>query len=197
MLTPVEIAEEIAQDLEFLEKELQDFLSGSAAYGVCSTIPGGCSVKANAKSWEPCRFSPAKQPRQVAGASLGDLMGLIDKSILRRVADGRIEVHELLRQYTPEKLESDLTTEQGLCSKHSDFYCQALASWERDLQGPRQIEATQEMKAEIDNIRAAWEWSIGKTNIKALTWRDQRIMHLPVPKPPTCRRRKDLPAPSG
>ena len=62
-------------------------------------------------------------------------MGLIDKSMLQRVANGRFQVHELMRQYAADKLSSSPATEQDIRVKHSETFCQALAVWERDLKG--------------------------------------------------------------
>ena len=43
--------------------------------------------------------------QQVSGASLRELMALMDKSLLQRTPAGRYEIHELLRRYAAEKLE--------------------------------------------------------------------------------------------
>jgi tetratricopeptide (TPR) repeat protein len=96
----------------------------------------------------------------VADAYLNDLMRLARKSILHRTSTGRYEIHEMLRQYAAEKLEKDPTREEGIRGKHSDYFCQRLAGWERALQGRQQAAAIQEMTVEIDNIRGGWEWAI-------------------------------------
>ena len=172
MLTPAEIAAEIPQDFEFLEKDLRDLpprqrslrsvfnhswrlLSADERQimAALSVFRGGFNREA---------------AREVAGASLNDLVNLIDKSMLQRIAAGRYEVHELMRQFAAEKLENDSNRDVDIRSKHSKTFLQALANWERDLQGPRQIEATKEMKGEIDNIRAAWTWAVENFTIKSL-----------------------------
>jgi len=172
MLSLDEIATEIAQDLAFLETELRDLphrqrsllsvfnhsfrlLSESerAILGALSVFRGGFSREAAQK---------------IAASSLGDLMGLIDKSILHRTFKGRLEIHELLRQFAAEKLEMNPEIEAVIRSKHSDFYCQALAVWERGLQGPRQAAAIHEIAVEIDNIRAAWAWALDNGRLKKL-----------------------------
>ena len=43
----------------------------------------------------------------VAGAARRDLQGLVNKSLLALSADGRYDVHELLRQFAAEKLTAD------------------------------------------------------------------------------------------
>jgi predicted ATPase len=49
---------------------------------------------------------------QVAGARLPLLAALVDKSLLRRNAAGRYELHELVRQYADEQLQEAGETEQ-------------------------------------------------------------------------------------
>ena len=74
----------------------------------------------------------------------------------------------MLRQYAAEKLEIDPANESDIRGKHSHYFCQALAVWERDLQGPRQAAAMQEMKVEINNIWAAWAWALDNAKAKTL-----------------------------
>ena len=104
----------------------------------------------------------------VADASLGDLMGLIDKTFLRRGAEGRFEIHELLRQYAAKKLESDPLVEKASRTKHGNYYCQALANWESDLEGSRQGIAQAEMTSEIDNIHIAWAWGVENARLRMI-----------------------------
>jgi tetratricopeptide (TPR) repeat protein len=104
----------------------------------------------------------------IAGASIHDLVRLTRKSMLRITTKGRYEVHELLRQFAAEKLARDAAAERNIRKKHSQTYCQKLAVWERDLQGTRQVEAIQEIKVEIDNIRSAWNWAVENMRVKSL-----------------------------
>lgn len=96
---------------------------------------------------------------QVAGAGPELLAALADRSLLRRSGDDRFEMHELLRQYTADKL-----TEQGEIrghplARHSMFYLRLLQEQEPGLQGAEQAAALAQISAEIDNVRAAWRWA--------------------------------------
>jgi len=172
MLSLDEIAEEIARDLAFLDTTLRDLPqrqrslrsvfnhswrllneSEREIMAALSVFRGGFSREAAQK---------------VAGASLIDLMELLDKSILHQTSKGRYEVHELLRQYAAEKLGIDPYIEEGIRGKHSNYYCQGLVGRERDLQGPRQGAALKEMVSDIDNIRIAWAWAVENTRWQQL-----------------------------
>lgn len=105
---------------------------------------------------------------QVAGATLANLATLVDKSLLRREADDRYQIHELLRQYAQEHLEAqaeDMSqTHQAHCAYYAEFLdqrCEAIESG--DQRG-----TVAEIKAELENIRAAWQWAIAHTQVSEI-----------------------------
>ena len=73
---------------------------------------------------------------------------------------GRFELHELLRQYAAEQL----AVEQGELAeareRHGRFYVGMLAERADALLGERMMEARDELRVEIDNLRAAAEWAV-------------------------------------
>jgi tetratricopeptide (TPR) repeat protein len=52
--------------------------------------------------------------------------------------------------------------------RHSAYYAAALGAWEVDLRGPRQKEALEEMAADIDNARAAWNWAVERGDVERI-----------------------------
>ncbi len=94
------------------------------------------------------------------GATLRDLMGLVNSSMLHRTPTGRFEMHELLRQYAEEKLRQSPEDELSARDRHSAYYLAALREWSQKLQGPSQPDALAELDAEIDNVRTAWSWAV-------------------------------------
>jgi predicted ATPase/transcriptional regulator with XRE-family HTH domain/Flp pilus assembly protein TadD len=96
---------------------------------------------------------------QVAGAGLGVLAGLVDKSLLRRGAGGRYDFHEIIRQHADARLREypdELAATRG---RHAVYYLRLVAERDQRLKGAGQAAATAEIGAEIDNIRAAWPWA--------------------------------------
>ena len=106
--------------------------------------------------------------QQVAGASPRELMALVDKSLLHRLAEGRYEVHELLRQYAAEQLAASPDGEPAARDRHSVHYAAALERWAADLKGPRQQEALAEIEDEIEDARAAWGWAVERGQVDQL-----------------------------
>jgi tetratricopeptide (TPR) repeat protein len=114
MLTLSEIAEEIGRSIDFLETDLRDLPDRQRSMRAVFD-----------HSWRllPEREREAIQAlsvfrggfvrlaaEQVTGVTVRVLMNLIDKSLLQRMATGRYEMHELLRQYAAEGLCQSSTT---------------------------------------------------------------------------------------
>jgi predicted ATPase len=168
MLTPAEIARELAPEIEgsldLLEADLRDaperqrsmravfehswelLLEGQqAVLRALSVFRGGFTREA---------------AQAVVGASLRDLMSLVDRSLLYRTPEGQYEMHALLRQCATEKLDRSPAAAEAVRDRHCAYYVSALQRWEADLKGPRQQAAMAEMEADIDNARGAWEWAV-------------------------------------
>ena len=96
---------------------------------------------------------------QIAGATPWLLASLTDKSLLRRNASGRYDIHELLRQYAGEKL-LEASDEAQVRDQHLAHFLQVAEQAEPELHGARQIEWFDRLEAEHDNLRAALRWSL-------------------------------------
>jgi predicted ATPase/DNA-binding SARP family transcriptional activator len=100
--------------------------------------------------------------RHVTGATLRELMALIDRSLVHRAASGRYQLHELLGQYAGEKLGATPAAAPAVRDRHSQYFAAALQRWAADLKGARQQEALAEMDVEMANARAAWDWMVSQ-----------------------------------
>lgn len=114
---------------------------------------------------------------KVAGATLSLLASLVSKSLVRRTEAGRYDLHEAIRQYALTHLEVDEPCCHRTCDLHCDYYLNFAADHETKLKSAAQQTAMREMTAELDNLRAAWDWgikhqkfdSLGKS-VRALGW---------------------------
>jgi predicted ATPase len=103
--------------------------------------------------------------QQVAGASLQQLTGLVNKSFLSHDPDtGRLEFHELLRQYTQEQLEKTPEASASAQEAHAAYFAEFMGQRWGDLKGDRQILALAEIEADIENVRAAWRFYLDQRN---------------------------------
>ncbi len=163
MLSLPEIADEVAQNLDFLETEAHD-------------APGRHrSVRAVFDhSWE--LLSPDERAtftriavfrgrftrqagQTVTGAGLRQLMALVNKSLLKRDPDsGVYQVHEVLRQYAEQHL-ADNGEEETIRAAHSEYYLHLLGTFRKEFQSERQLDAMREVEADAENIRTALMWA--------------------------------------
>jgi hypothetical protein len=105
---------------------------------------------------------------EVVGVSLPALAGLVDKSLLRRTADGRYEVHDLLRQYAEERLQADPEQSEALHDRHCRYYARLMAAHSEQLKSEALGEALAVLGAERDNVRAAWNWAVSHRRVEEL-----------------------------
>ncbi len=95
----------------------------------------------------------------VAGASFAMLTSLIDKSLLRIGPSGHFTLHELLRRFAASKLR-EAGQEQQTRNRHLDYFvglAEALASTSGS---DDQTSWVASFEQELDNWRAALDWSI-------------------------------------
>ncbi len=97
---------------------------------------------------------------RIAGASLLTLTALADKSLLRWQPDGHYQMHELLRQYAAEQLVQSPQDVARIYDRHCVYYADFLQRRYGDMMSGQQRQALATMKAELENIRAAWQWAV-------------------------------------
>jgi predicted ATPase/DNA-binding CsgD family transcriptional regulator len=96
---------------------------------------------------------------EVAGAHLSLLADLLDQSLIERVSNDRYQIHELLRQYLQERLAE--TGEEKLArDQHLAYYARLARQAEPELVGEPLDVWIARFTTDMDNIRAALEWSL-------------------------------------
>ena len=163
------IAEEIARHLDLMVTPLRDMPSRhrsmravfdhswrlllpseQTALAQISVFRGGFSMKA---------------ALAVTDATHLEFAALLDKSLLRRTQGGRLEIHELLRQFAAEPLGDQA---DKVRDRHAKYYTTFLQKRTTALQGGKQQKALTEIDQEIKNCSAAWEYAISEGNIEAI-----------------------------
>lgn len=178
MLTPAEIAEEIAGNVDFLARANRDTAprhrsmravfdhswtllddAEQRVLGRLAVFRGGCNREA---------------AQAVTGTTLPLLAGLIDKSLVRRrqattqtTAAARYELHEVVRQFAAEKRRAEqsltanaVTPTNGLEQDdawfaHYTYFYQLAARAKQNLHSSEQLQWLQVLDEEYANLRAA------------------------------------------
>jgi predicted ATPase/DNA-binding CsgD family transcriptional regulator len=103
--------------------------------------------------------------QQVAGASLQQLAGLVNKSFLsHNLESGRLIAHELLRQYAQERLGETPQASISAHEAHAAYYAAFMEKKWGDLKSGQQMLALNEIEADIENVRAAWRYYLNQRN---------------------------------
>ncbi|MDQ4075944.1 MAG: tetratricopeptide repeat protein [Chloroflexota bacterium] len=106
---------------------------------------------------------------KVAEATLPVLAALVDTSLLQQEVSGRYALHELLRQFAAEHLSADFPDlAQAAPAQHSRYYLYFLAERQAALHGRESQQVMAELRAELNNIRQAWQWAVTHAQIDAL-----------------------------
>ena len=170
VLSPEDIAREVAQDLDFLTTT-----SHSPAARHRSVRAAFEHSWKLLKSREQAVLSglsvfPQSFKRDAAGevvsATLPLLTSLVDKSLLRAAQGGRYDRHPLIYGYAQEKL--DEHERARLQRLHADFYLTLAEALDRNLQGPDDVRELEVLEQEHENFRAALRWSLRHEGTTAL-----------------------------
>ena len=163
MLSPEEIVAEIKTSIDFLEDEMgevperQRSLRAVFEYSWQQMTASEQNVFMKISVFR--RGFTREAAQAIAGASLRDLLSLVNKSMIRRDSTtGRYEIHELLRQYAEEQ-----STAAGILDTVRDDHCSYFADYldERDTRvfTALNYHDIEDIDIEMDNIRVAWTWA--------------------------------------
>ncbi len=97
---------------------------------------------------------------QVAGATLSVLSTLVTKSLIRRSGAGRYDLHELIEQFAAEQFAEHPDEQTATQTRHGRYYLTSFSQADGRLRSSAQREALEELTAEMDNFRAAWDWAV-------------------------------------
>lgn len=175
LLSCAEIADGIAQDIDFLQQT-----------GAADANRHGSLHAAFATSW---RLLPPTEQRAlsqlalfqgrfdreaaqaVAGAALPTLLRLADHSWIRRApGDGRstYEMLTVLRQFALEKLAADEALAADTRRRHQNYFVALLQQWLSDLQGGRQREGLDIIAEVIEDVQQAMTHAFAAGDLDAL-----------------------------
>ncbi|MCB0186880.1 MAG: hypothetical protein KDE31_21585, partial [Caldilineaceae bacterium] len=178
-LTCREIAAEIVRGIDLLASELRDVPERHRSIrAVIDT------------SWH--RLTPAEQrllrrlscfrgsfdraaAEAVAGATLPVLSSLVRKSLLRREMTDRYTLHSLIHHYAAEQLAQATVEQSETLHAHSAFYRRLLADWQPLLAHEAWHELPEQWTDDIENIRAAYLWTVQQGDMVGLAQMVQGI----------------------
>jgi predicted ATPase/transcriptional regulator with XRE-family HTH domain len=103
---------------------------------------------------------PRQAAEQVAGASLSILSTLVNRTLLRRAAPGRYDIHELVRQYSAGHMLTDPQAHAAAQQRHYAYFLTLVETANEELKGSNQLEWLERLEHDYSNLRVALEWAL-------------------------------------
>jgi predicted ATPase/tetratricopeptide (TPR) repeat protein/DNA-binding XRE family transcriptional regulator len=175
--TPVleaeEIAHEIEHSLDILDADLHDLPARQRSLRAVFYASWELLTPAEqeaAQLMSVFRGGFSRQAAEItAGISIQGLLSLVNKCWLQLETGGRFRAHELLRQYALDRLRQEPYIWKSAGENHSAYYCRLLNEHEKDWSHPGAMEALGAVRAEIQNIEAAWIWALEQGRLDLLS----------------------------
>jgi predicted ATPase/DNA-binding CsgD family transcriptional regulator len=172
VLAPEEIAVEIEQNIDILATEMRDMPPRLRSVRAVCDYSWARLTDAEREVYMRLAVFRAGFTRAAAqavtGADFRVLKRLANKSLLQREAGSeRYIIHELLRQYAEEQLQTSGTAD-ATHQAHLTYYTDLLAQSESRIKGHGQLEALNQIETDFENIRTAWQWAVEHTDFEAI-----------------------------
>lgn len=98
--------------------------------------------------------------RAVAGLELPSLLGLVNKSFLRRGGDGRFTRHPLVWRDARDRARAHRTEFEAAQERHARYYLRLLADRRLASTHPEIGRVMQEIQIDLENVGVAWRWAV-------------------------------------
>jgi predicted ATPase/DNA-binding SARP family transcriptional activator/tetratricopeptide (TPR) repeat protein len=105
---------------------------------------------------------------RITDATGGALRRLLDQSLLSKVEEERYVMHATVRTFAQQKLQQWPTAWATLQSRYAHFYLEELARLEQAQAESAYVAATEQIQADLDNVRTAWRWSVDQNDLALL-----------------------------
>jgi predicted ATPase/transcriptional regulator with XRE-family HTH domain len=140
-------------------RRLSVFRGGFSRAAVAAVMSSEFKVMNSTHAAPELKTMPSSAAKGQNSELLTILASLVDKSLLRRSGSGRYDMHELVRQYAATHLDAESDEYTATRDRHAAFYMDLVQRRESELKRARQKAVLDELVAEIDNLRLAWDWA--------------------------------------
>ena len=165
MLSCKEITEEIEKDLDFLTTSMQDVPDKHRSLRAVFNHSWRLLTEEQRAGFRKLSVFRGGFGRDaaidVAGVTLHELAEFVNKSLLKRTAQGRFEIHELLRQFAADELSANPQEQEATLERHSQYHVRFLEERESFLLlGDKVTDTREEVRTELGNVRQAVHWAV-------------------------------------
>ena len=175
-LSPREIASEIERSLDFLAVEWRDVPERQRSMRAVFDSSWRLLDDGERRAFRQLAVFRGGFTRaaaaEVGETTLAGLTTLVRKALLNRIGSGdgpetgRYEIHELLRQFAVEKLDTSPEERATIAARHAAFYLALADAATGKVVSSEQSEWLERIEREHDNIRAALAWTSGSADVE-------------------------------
>jgi predicted ATPase/DNA-binding SARP family transcriptional activator len=177
-LSPDEIADRIEANLDLLATSDQQLPERHRSLGAAFTYSWDLLTDPEQEAFAKLSVFRGGFDREAAdavtGASMATLLSLVSRSLLTRSANGRFELHELLRQFGRERLDGRQRLRGSVERSHGTYYLRLL----RDEDSPPisgRRDPFRRVDEELDNVLAAWKWAASAADAEEILSSDAQL----------------------
>lgn len=164
MLPIEEIVMEIERSLDFLETDLRDVPDRHRSMRAVFEYSWNLMNDVERETFMKLSVFRGGFEREAAlkitGASLRNLMTLVNKSLLRRAPDGRYIPQKVLREYAEEMFAENPSELEATRQAHAAYFAEFMKQHENGFNSKVEIKTVQRVDLEHENVKAAWEWAL-------------------------------------
>ncbi len=164
MLPIEEIVMEIERSLDFLETDLRDVPARHRSMRAVFEYSWNLMNDDERETFMKLSVFRGGFEREAAlkvtGASLRNLMTLVNKSLLRRAPDGRYIPQKVLREYAEEMFAEQSAELEATRRSHADYFANFMKKHEEGFYTKIELKTVQSVEREHENVKAAWEWAL-------------------------------------
>ena len=160
-----EIAQELEQDLDFLETKKLDIPQRHRSIKAVFYHSWDLLTDEERTILKKLSVFQGSFTREAAVSvvetNLSVLSSLVEKSLLRFSRSGdRYDLHEVIRQYAFAQLQSNSDDEKQASEKHALYYANWVAALEVSFKSAQQPRISQVIRAETSNWLTGWHWAV-------------------------------------
>lgn len=178
-LNPTEIIQELEKNIDFLESTVQDMPKRHRSLRAVFDYSWELLTVLEKQLFRKLSIFSGGFTRDAAelvcDASLQTLSLMVDKSLLRRNANGRYEMLKVLRQYAAEKLDQDPKEREAIQDRHCAYYAGQLEKYREIYRSGGEERFLTGVGEDIENFKTAWVRAIGQGRDKEI---DQAMVVL-------------------
>jgi len=105
--------------------------------------------------------------KTIINANQREILDLLDASLVQEINEKLFDLQPLVKQYAIEKASSTDKKQHLIQEKHCNYYLSIVSEQKESIRSEEQEESIKKIEGALENIHAAWNWSIDNSTDSA------------------------------